>query len=122
MDDRTSNVFDQTVPSHSDTSGLWTIQERLESYSAISVSWLASAAFLQEQQSVTVLLGLKTQAVNATDEAYSVMRVAVHINGWHREANRSYKMMFRLLLITWKLNCTGRVMKVGWKRQAAVNN
>jgi hypothetical protein len=32
------------------------------------------------RRSVTVLLGLKAQAVNATDEGHSVMCVAVQIN------------------------------------------
>ncbi|KAL5216165.1 hypothetical protein ABZP36_007566 [Zizania latifolia] len=64
------------------------LSKRAWNLRVIRVSWLASAAFLQEPQTVsnssTGAEHTVTQAVNAADEAYSVMCVAVHISGWYR--------------------------------------
>lgn len=48
--------------------------------SFLSLRCLASAEFLQESQTVIVLLGLNAQAVNAAEGGRSVMYVAVQIN------------------------------------------
>jgi hypothetical protein len=61
----------------------WTAKRRVWNLTlSLNLSCRASAAFLQESQTLsnTPVLGLKAQAVDATDEGHSVMCVSVQTN------------------------------------------